>query len=116
MDGQSGSKHPTGAVDPPTVRATTCQVLVTRVGCNGGVTGEVQEPEVELKSNRVIDTFVVSPGEPGSADCQGNPEVPFLPTLPEPLANRALVDGQCLTNDEVANTSFCADGGLRYEP
>ena len=92
------------------------QVLVTRVGCNSGVTGEVQEPEVELKSNRVIVTFVVTPGEPGSADCQGNPEVPFLPTLPEPLANRALVDGQCLTNDEVANTSFCADGGLRYEP
>ena len=92
------------------------QVLVTRVGCNSGVTGEVEEPEVEVKSDRVIVTFVVSPGEPGSADCQGNPEVPFLLTLPEPLGNRALADGQCLGNDEVAGTAFCADGGLRYQP
>lgn len=92
------------------------EVLVTRVGCNSGVTGEVEEPEVEVKSDRVIVTFVVTPGEPGSADCQGNPEVPFLLTLPEPLGNRALADGQCLTNDEVAGTAFCADSGLRYEP
>ena len=92
------------------------QVLVTRVGCNSGVTGKVEEPEVEVKSDRVIVTFVVSPGEPGSADCQGNPEVPFLLTLPEPLGNRALADGQCLGNDEVAGTAFCADGGLRYQP
>ena len=91
-------------------------MLVTRVGCNSGVTGKVEEPEVEVKSDRVIVTFVVSPGEPGSADCQGNPEVPFLLTLPEPLGNRALADGQCLGNDEVAGTAFCADGGLRYQP
>lgn len=92
------------------------EVLVTRVGCNSGVTGEVEEPEVEVKSDRVIVTFVVTPGEPGSANCQGNPEVPFLLTLPEPLGNRALADGRCLANDDVASTAFCADGGLRYEP
>lgn len=96
--------------------STQLQVLVTRVGCNSGVTGEVEEPEVEVKSDRVVVTFVVTPGEPGSANCQGNPEMPFLLTLPEPLGNRALADGQCLTNDDVASTAFCADGGLRYEP
>ena len=92
------------------------QVLVTRVGCNSGVTGEVEEPEVEVESDRVIVTFVVTPGEPESADCQGNPEVPFLLTLPEPLGSRALADGQCLSSDDVAGTAFCADGGLRYQP
>ena len=92
------------------------QVLVTRVGCNSGVTGDVEEPEVEFNSDRVVVTFVVTPGEPGSADCQGNPDVPLLLMLPEPLGNRALIDGQCLTNDDVASTSFCVDGGLRYEP
>ena len=92
------------------------QVLVTRVGCNSGVTGNVEEPEIEVNSDRVIVTFVVTPGEPGSADCQGNPDVHFRLTLPEPLGSRALADGQCLTNDDVASTAFCADGGLRYKP
>lgn len=36
-------------------------VLVTRVGCNSGVTGKVEEPEVEVKSDRVIVTFTVTP-------------------------------------------------------
>ncbi len=92
------------------------QVLVTRVGCNSGVTGEVEEPNVEVRSDRVIVTFAVTPGDPRSAHCQGNPAVPFLLALPEPLGDRALVDGQCLTSDDVARTSFCTDGGLRYEP
>ena len=92
------------------------QVLVTRVGCNSGVTGNVEEPEIEVTSDRVTVTFVVTPGEPGSATCPGNPDVPFLLTLPEPLGSRALADGQCLTNGDVASTAFCADGGLRYEP
>jgi hypothetical protein len=92
------------------------QVLVTRVGCNSGVTGNVEEPEIEVDSDRVIVTFVVTPGEPGSAECQGNPDVPFRLTLPEPLGSRALADGQCLTNEDVARTAFCAEGGLRYEP
>lgn len=104
---------PGQAVAPTTKQL---EVLVTRVGCNSGVTGEVEEPEIDVRSDRVIVTFVVTPGELGSADCQGNQEVPFLLTLPEPLGSRALADGQCLTNDEVASTSFCADGGLRYQP
>lgn len=91
-------------------------LLVTRVGCNSGVTGEVQEPKIEVKSDRIIVTFMVSPGEPGSANCQGNPEVPYRLALPEPLGERALADGQCLNNDDVARTSFCADGGFRYQP
>ena len=92
------------------------EVLVTRVECNSGVTGQVEKPEIEVKSDRVIVTFVVTPGRAGSADCQGNPEVAFRLTLPEPLGDRALADGQCLSKDDVARTAFCADDGLRYEP
>jgi len=91
-------------------------VLVTRVECNSGVTGQVEEPKIEVKNDRMIVTFVVTPGRAGSADCQGNSEVAFHLTLPEPLGDRALADGQCLSNEEVARTAFCADGGLRYEP
>ena len=92
------------------------EVLVTRVGCNSGVTGTVKEPEIEVKRDRVIVTFVVAPGEPGAANCQGNPEVPYLLTLPERLGSRALADGQCLTNDHYARTAFCVDGGFRHQP
>lgn len=52
------------------------QVLVTRVGCNSGVTGNVEEPEIEVNSDRVIVTFVVTPGEPGSANCQATQTCP----------------------------------------
>ncbi|MGG5259828.1 hypothetical protein [Phycicoccus avicenniae] len=99
-----------------TAASTELQVLVTRVGCNSGVTGTAEEPTVDVGADRVVVTFVVTPEEPGSADCQGNPEVPFTLLLPEPLGARALVDGQCLGDGEAAGTSFCADGGLRYEP
>lgn len=54
-------------------------VLVTRVECNSGVTGQVEEPKIEVKSDRMIVTFVVTPGRVGSADCQGNSEVAFSP-------------------------------------
>lgn len=91
-------------------------VLVTRVGCNGGVTGRVEEPEIKVETGRVIVTFVVTPGEPRTADCQGNRPVEFVLTLPEPLGDRALADGQCLFNQDIARTAFCADGALRYQP
>lgn len=86
-------------------------MLVTRVGCHNGVTGVVEEPEIGVRSDRVIVTFVVTPGKPGSARCQGNPEVPFLKTLPDPLGNRLRTDGRCPTDDDVASTAFCAHGG-----
>ena len=91
-------------------------VLVTRVGCNSGVTGHVEEPDVVLEDDRVVVTFVVTPGEPEAATCQGNPEEPWLLTLPEPLGDRSLVDGQCLIDDAVAGTVFCVDGGVRHRP
>lgn len=93
------------------------EVLVTRVGCNSGVTGEAKEPAVDFQESRVVVTFVVTPGEPSAADCQGNRPVPYRVALDEPLGSRQLVDGQCLPGGEAADTLDCeSGGGVRYTP
>lgn len=89
-------------------------VLVSRFGCNSGVTGEVQRPGVELQDDRLVLTFTVRPGEPSAGDCQGNGEVPYDVALPEALGNRRLIDGQCLANPEAKHSSFCSSDGVRY--
>jgi heat shock protein HslJ len=91
-------------------------VLVTRLGCNSGVTGGVVEPDVRPEGNRVVLTFTVRPGEPSAADCPGNNQVPYAVELPEPIGNRQLVDGQCLPEGEATGTSFCQPDGVRYSP
>jgi len=98
-----------------TASATTLSVLVTRLGCNSGVTGDVNEPDVELTDEAVVLTFTVSPGEEGDADCQGNPPVRYEVELPEPLGDRALVDGQC-ASEEASSTAPCRPDGVRYSP
>lgn len=97
-------------------RTSEVTVVVTRVGCNGGITGEVQEPEVGLGDDEVVLTFSVTPGEPSGADCQANDAVPYDLVLPEPLGERSLVDGQCRPEGEASGTSFCRGGGVRHRP
>ena len=94
-------------------QSTEIDVLVPRVGCNSGVTGQVVEPDVHFEGDRVIVSFTVQPGQPTAANCQGNAEVPYTLTLPEPLGNRQLVDGQCLNDRETPRTSVCEPGALR---
>jgi heat shock protein HslJ len=96
--------------------ASEITVLVTRLGCNSGVTGGVAEPDVRLEDDRVVLTFTVRPGEPSAADCPGNNQVPYAVDLREPIGNRQLVDGQCLPEGEAAGTSFCQPDGVRYSP
>lgn len=89
------------------------EVLVTRSGCNGGVTGEVQEPEVQLEDEEVVITFAVKPDEPSSATCEGNDQVPYDVVLDEPLSDRRLVDGQCLSGGAAVGTADCLTDGVR---
>lgn len=57
--------------------------------------GDVRQPAVSTQENAVIVTFTVA-GEPtGAANCLGNDEVTYGVSLPEPLGDRTLVDGQC---------------------
>lgn len=96
--------------------ATEFTVLVNRLGCNSGVTGEVQEPDVRLGDDEVVLTFTVTPGEPSAATCQGNNRVRYDVTLPEPVGNRRLVDGQCGPEGEARGTTFCRPSGVRHQP
>jgi hypothetical protein len=79
------------------------------------VTGTVNPPEVRMTADKFVITFTVSPGPPQSANCQGNPGVPYVVELPEPLGARALVDGAC-DAAEAARTAFCESGGNRQSP
>lgn len=95
--------------------ATTFTAMVRRVGCNNGVTGDVQEPDVRLEEDEVIITFTVEP-DPSEANCLGNNEVAYEVELPEPLGDRELVDGQCEPEAEGSRTTFCRPHGVRYTP
>jgi hypothetical protein len=93
---------------------TTFSALVTRLGCNSGVTGDVNNPDIELTDDQVVITFTVSPGEPSSAACQGNNQVAYTVELPEGLGDRALVDGECASS--ATGTEPCHPDGVRYTP
>jgi plastocyanin len=87
---------------------------VTRLSCNGGVTGRVLEPTIEKVDTRVVVTFTVE-ALPGPHACPGNDQVPIVVDLGEPLGNRQLVDGACRSGGQAATTAFCADGSVRWK-
>jgi hypothetical protein len=94
--------------DPPDEAATSFTALVTRLGCSNGETGRVLEPAVDVDGERIKVTFAVEPLPPGSYDCPGNDEVPYVVELAEPVGSREIVDGACLAG-EAATTSFCTE-------
>lgn len=96
--------------------STRIDVLVSRMGCNSGVTGEVLEPEVEESADEVVVRFRVSPGEPAEANCPDNVEEAYTLVLDERLGQRRLVDGECLGQGAGVGTSKCEDQGVRYAP
>ena len=98
----------------PDAAATSIDVLVTRLEGNSGVTGTVDEPQVEALDGEVVITITVSPGTPEVADCQGNDEVLATVRLPQPLGDRPLVDGACRTTN-ASSTVFC-ESEVRFAP
>lgn len=99
--------------NPPAPSDTSVTAMVTRLGCSGGETGEVLEPEVSADDRRVVLTFSVEPLPEGEYTCPGNPAVPYVVELDEPVGDRELVDGACLSGD-AASTSHCSDGAVRW--
>ena len=87
---------------------------VTRLGCNGGVTGRVLAPQVETTETRVTISFEAESVGPGAFTCPSNDYVPYLVVLDEAIGNRELVDGQCAEGQEAATTSLCRDAGVRW--
>lgn len=96
--------------------STTFIALVSRFGCNSGVTGEVLAPEVRLEEAEVVVKFRVMPETRGPADCPSNNQVSYEVDLGEPLGDRALVDGECLPGGAAVNTNDCVTGATRFRP
>lgn len=106
-----------GQDNPPLPSGSSVSVVVTRLGCHGGVTGQVLEPGVILGSDSIAITFTVEPAAEGTYTCPGNDLVPYVVDVGEPIGPRSLVDGACLPGGGGANTSFCSeDAGIRWSP
>jgi hypothetical protein len=97
---------------PPSPTHATFVVLVTRVECNSGRTGEVLEPTVTEEAEDIVITFSVAPTPPGDHDCQGNDAVASTITLERPLGERRLLDGACLAGS--APAGLCEVGPVRW--
>jgi hypothetical protein len=90
------------------------EALVTRLGCAGGVTGEVLEPDISLGADDVTIEFAVD-SISGDQSCPDNDQVAVNIDLGEPIGDRSLVDGACSIR-EAATTLFCTDEGVRWTP
>ena len=78
----------------PTSTSTSIQALVLEEACASGKSGKdrVEAPLIDLSETAVTVTIGIRP-LPGGQDCQGNEPFPLTFQLPEPLANRTLLDG-----------------------
>jgi hypothetical protein len=87
----------------PTAGSTSIQALVLEEACASGKTAKdrLEAPLIDLSETAVTVTFGIRP-LPGSQDCQGNDPIPVTFQLPEPLAERTLLDGNEVPPREAA--------------
>ena len=120
VDQQSAGAAAVWAIDPSqsvTSSSESLTVAVMRLGCNGGVTGPVRRPSIQISQSNIVVTFTVEPLPPGTgARCPGNDQVAYTLDLGEPIGDRQLVDGACVTDGDAGTTSYCADSGVRWQP
>jgi hypothetical protein len=103
------------ADDPPAADTESFTAMVERLGCSGGETGEVLEPTVVADEGQVAVTMSVEQLPSGDYSCPGNKAEPYVVELDEPIGERQLVDGACLSGEAVS-TSKCSDGAVRWSP
>lgn len=101
--------------EPPNPTNRYFTAVVTRLECSSGETGEVRDPAIAVDGDRIVVTFAVEPLPDGEYTCPSNNLVPYVVELDEPLGNRDLVDGACLSG-EAASTSHCSGGAVRWSP
>lgn len=89
---------------------------VERLGCSGGVTGTVFDPQIALRDDEVVITFMVNELPDGPQLCPGNDQIAVEVDLGEPIGNRTLVDGSCVSGTAAAPTGACSDGSARWTP
>ena len=95
--------------------STSIDVLVMRLDCSNGVTGEILAPVALVRADAVVVRADAVPLPDGAYTCPGNDAVAATVTLPEPLGDRPLVDAACLTGP-AASTAFCDAGAVRWKP
>lgn len=100
-----------------TPASSSFTALVTRLGCAGGVTGDVLEPLVEIGPTDIVVTFFVA-GLDSELEqtCPENDAVPVEVALGERIGDRPILDGACRSGSEAASTSHCAAGPARWVP
>lgn len=96
---------------PPSPSARSFTVLVERLGCNNGETGQVLAAKVIEEDGQVVITFEVTQAISGR--CPGNKPVRREVVLTAPLGDRVLLDGAC-SSGPAAGTSHCVDRGQRW--
>lgn len=107
---------PADGSDPISAAATSFVAYVTRLGCAAGVTGEVLAPSITTTDTDVIVTFAVEPlADDVVYTCPANDVVAAEVELGQAIGERRLVDGACRSGD-AAGTTFCVDGGVRWQP
>ncbi len=99
---------------PPAPTASTFTALVSRLGCHGGVTGEVLRPGVVAGADEVVVTFTVEAAGTGDQDCPSNDVVPYVVDVGVAIGDRALVDGSCRPGGPAETTTFCDPDGVRW--
>ncbi|KQX76278.1 hypothetical protein [Aeromicrobium sp. Root472D3] len=104
VEGAADAVWALGPGQPISTTSTSFTALVTRLGCNDGVTGDVVDPVVRTSRTRIVVTFQVTPGEPGAARCPGNRALPYVVDLEDPVGRRQLVDGRCLPDGAAETT------------
>ncbi|NJI59571.1 hypothetical protein HCX50_09050 [Microbacterium oxydans] len=82
------------------------EVQVTRLDCANGVTGEMLSPVITYEAEQVTVRIDAKPNRLEAADCQGNDAIPVTVTLSEPIGQRTLVDGACVST-EARTTAEC---------
>ena len=82
------------AAPPPTPQSTSISIQLIEQACASGQRpdGRVLAPVVAYRPDAVVITIAVAT-IPGDSDCQGNPAVPLVVQLTEPLRDRVLLDG-----------------------
>ncbi len=113
---QQGSAATWTLADPGGIDAesTTLELVVTRLECSGGKTGDLLDPWVVYEEERVIVQVDAVPLTGDAYDCQGNDAVNVTVQLDEPLGTRPLVDGACL-EEPAMSTVFCVGGAVRHD-
>lgn len=105
--------------DPQAVVAESQELdlLVTRIGCGSGVTGDITVTKVMTSEDEVSIGLTVEPLKGDTHTCQSNEVVPYTIDLDEPLGQRTLIDASCASSkDSASEVASCQQDAIKWTP